>query len=96
MCSAAILSTLVLPLFFSFTRHRGQALPPDNDIDIDSFNEDDYKNALYQVLSGPQKEACVENSRDDIPELICKIYKTLKDSPVTILPFIESCKRNAN
>ena len=44
VCSAAILSSLVLPLFFSFTRHRGQALPPDNYDDINNFNEENGNN----------------------------------------------------
>ena len=62
---------------------------------IESINEDDYKNVVFQVITTPEKKSH-ENSGEDILELICKIYKTLEDSPVTILPFINSCTRNAN
>ena len=63
---------------------------------IESIKEDEYKNAVFQVITTPDNKSYDENSGEDILVLICKIYKTLEDSPVTILPFINSCTRNAN
>ena len=63
---------------------------------IESINADDYKNAIFQIVNGPEKRSNDKDPDDDILKLICKIYKTLEDSPVSILPFIQSCTRNAN
>ena len=62
---------------------------------IESINEDDYKNAVFQVVNGPEKSSNDKGPDDDILKLICKIYKTLEDSPISILSFIQSCTRNA-
>lgn len=62
---------------------------------IELINEDDYKNAVFQVVNCPEKKLNDKDPDDDILKLICKIYKTLEDSPVSILPFIQSCTRNA-
>ena len=61
---------------------------------IESINEDDYKNAVYQVVNGPEKRSNDKDPDDDILKMIYKIYKTLEDSTVSILPFIQSCTRN--
>ena len=63
---------------------------------IESIYEEDYKNAIFQVVNGPEKRSNDKDPDDDILELICKIYKTLEDSPVSILPFIQSCTRNVS
>ena len=67
-----------------------------SDAFIESINEDDYKNAVFQVVNGPEKSSNDKGPDDNILKLISKIYKTLEDSPVSILPFIQSCTRNAN
>ena len=63
---------------------------------IASVTEDDYNYAVSQVIIGPEKKCLFEeNSDDEILELIRKIHVKLEDSPVTIMPFIKSCTRNA-
>ena len=61
---------------------------------IESVNYDDYNYAVSQILIGPQK-TCDENSGEDIIELVQKIHGKLEDSPADIMPFINSCTRNA-
>ena len=63
---------------------------------IESIDEEDYKSAVSQIIIGPEMKFCDENSDDDIPKLIRKIHEKLECSPVTIMPFIKSCTRNAN
>ena len=63
---------------------------------IESINEDDYKNAVFQIVNGPEKRSNDKGPDDGNLTLISKIYKTLEDSPVSILPFIQSCTRSAN
>ena len=63
---------------------------------IESVTEDDYNYAVSQVIIGPEKRFLFkENSDDEILELIRKIHVKLEESPVTIMPFIKSCTRNA-
>ena len=48
------------------------------------------------IIIGSKKKAYGKNSKNDIDILIKKIREKLEDSPVAILPFIESCTRNAH
>ena len=61
---------------------------------IELINEDDYKSAVLQVIVGPEKsrDECL---KEDILELVQKIHGKLEDSPTEIMPFIQSCTRNA-
>ena len=48
------------------------------------------------IIIGSKKKAYGKDSKNDIDILIKKIREKLEDSPVAILPFIESCTRNAH
>ena len=48
------------------------------------------------IIIGSKKKTYGKNSKNDIDTLIKKIREKLEDSPVAILPFIESCTRNAH
>jgi len=58
---------------------------------IQGINVDDYNFVVSQIIIGPEKKSCDENSDDDIFEVIRKINEKLEDSPLTIMPFIKSC-----
>ena len=62
---------------------------------IQSINPDDYDYAVA-IIIGSKKKAYGKDSKNDIDILIKKIREKLEDSPVAILPFIESCTRNAH
>ena len=61
---------------------------------IELINEDDYNYAVSKIIVGPEKlrDECL---KEEILELVRKIHGKLKDSPTEIMPFIESCTRNA-
>ena len=62
---------------------------------IQSINPDDYDYAVA-IIIGSKKKPYGKDSKNDIDILIKKIREKLEDSPVAILPFIESCTRNAH
>ena len=61
---------------------------------IELINEDDYNYAVSKIIVGPEKlrDECL---KEEILELVRKIHGKLKDSPTEIMPFIQSCTRNA-
>ena len=61
---------------------------------IESINHDDFKNAVLQIIVGPEKSRD-DNLEEDILELVGQIHGKLEDSPMEIMPFIKSCTRNA-
>ena len=61
---------------------------------FESINDNDYSNAVLQIIVGPEKSGD-ENCDEDIPELVGKIHRKLEDSPTEIMTFIKSCTRNA-
>ena len=62
---------------------------------FESINDNDYSNAVLQIIVGPEKSGD-ENCDEDIPELVGKIHRKLEDSPTEIMTFIKSCTRNAD
>ena len=61
---------------------------------IELINDDDYNYAVLQIILGPEKSRD-ENFKEDILELVRKIHGKLENSPTEIMPFIQSCTRNA-
>jgi hypothetical protein len=57
----------------------------------ESITEDDYNRGVIQIIDDPEKKSCDEDSEGDILELIRKIHMKLKNSPISIMPFTQSC-----
>ena len=67
---------------------------------IGSITEDEYNNVVMQIIGEKKAQKRKMNSDDNpyedfIHNVLKKIRDKLENSPMTILPFIESCTRNA-
>ena len=67
---------------------------------IGSITEDEYNNVVMQIIGEKKAQKRKINSDDNpyedfIHNVIKKIRDKLENSPMIILPFIESCTRNA-
>ena len=62
---------------------------------FESINDNDYSDAVLQIIVGPEKSGD-ENCEEDVSDLVRKIHRKLEDSPVEIMPFIKSCTRNGD
>ena len=67
---------------------------------IGSFTEEEYNYVVMQIIGEKKAQKRKMNSdgnpyEDFISNVIKKIRDKLENSPMIILPFIESCTRNA-
>ena len=67
---------------------------------IGSITEEEYNHVVMQIIGEKRAQKRKMNSdgnpyEDFIPDITKKIRDKLENSPMMILPFIESCTRNA-
>ena len=63
---------------------------------IESINEEEYNYVVMQMIIAPRSKLDDNESVDDISFVTKKVRDKLEKSPTIILPFIESCTRNAD
>ena len=63
---------------------------------IESINEDEYNYVVMQMIIGRKNKLDDSEIEDGICIVTKKVQEKLEKSPTIIIPFLQSCARNAD